>query len=163
MDWLTGMLQAWGQDRLKLDAHTGYSSVSTFARIFEGATGRAGHKILCADLSGRSWGVEFMVRRMDPIYRDALIAKFSLPAKPDGTIWTDKDIARKFNVPVETFRTRVKRAKRHIRRELKASKQAKEKGRFEPSSCDLITESKTAGIQPASSSSALPQSRESNR
>jgi len=118
MDWVTGMLLAWGHDRMKLYAHSGYSSESTFARIFQGSVGKPEHKILCADLSGRSWATEFKVMALAPIYRDALIVKFALPAKDDGTLFTEKDMARKLGVPRETFRTRVRRAKQRIRHEI---------------------------------------------
>ena len=114
MNYLTGMLQSWGRDRQRLYTHTGYPTESVFSRIFEGTSGKPGHKILCADLPGKSWETETYVMHLPEKYRDVLIAKYALPAKPDGTMFTAREIALNMDISLFCFRKRVTRARQKL-------------------------------------------------
>ena len=117
MDWVTGALISWGNDRIKFDTHTGYSSTNTLARIFEGSVGKPGHRILCGDMKGASWRMEVVVMHLDPSYRDALIVKFASPRSDDaGKYYTNHQLAQNYlGISKEAFKSRVRRGKQIVR------------------------------------------------
>lgn len=122
MNEVTGALINWGAERIKLYEHSGYSPESVFARIFQGQAGKPSHRILCADLTGRAWRIEIIVMHLEPIYRDALLAKFAIPPKPDGTLYSNREMAGKLNISRHAYLMRIRRAKKLFREELKRKK-----------------------------------------
>jgi hypothetical protein len=102
-------LRFWGRQFQKVLLDEGYADRSAIDRIFEGIAHLNGHNILCREMHEDAYRVHRRIVQMVAIYRYALIANYCVPPKPDGTLFTRRELARYLDCSLETYKKRVQR------------------------------------------------------
>lgn len=108
-------LVRWGEWQARVLQTNGYPPSSSTGRIFEGGTRpREGHRVLIPDMPDDVARIHAAWRELRQIYREALFGKYALCMREDGTLLTDREVARMIGIPRDTFRSRVRQARSMI-------------------------------------------------
>lgn len=108
-------LVRWGEWQSRVLETHGYPPSSSTGRIFEGGTRpRPGDRVLIPDMPEDVARIHAAWRELREIYRTALFGKYALCMKEDGTLLTDREVARMIGIPRDTFRSRVRQARSMI-------------------------------------------------
>ncbi len=107
-------LRHWGPRYRRILESTGFSSFSVFAGLFEGNSGVFTSRVLIPDMDGFSWKVNGWVWSIPTDYAWALVARYSLPPRPDGALYEHKEVAYALNITPSAYAKRLSRAKKKI-------------------------------------------------
>lgn len=112
---LKAELNRWGR---WLETHymsKGYRTMDTIVAAMMGrGGGNAGHVILCLDMPTDIYATHGRVLRLPEHEQDAILIKFAVKLKPDGQLWTDRELCLTAGIDLESFQKRVNRALRRI-------------------------------------------------
>ena len=118
---IEGELRYWGPRYRRILLSEGYSSFSPFAGLLEGRSGKFTAKILIPDMTERAWEVNHGVWTLPTDYAWSLVARYCLPPKENGAMYSDHEISIALHCSPECYRKRLARARVKLQQRLFAT------------------------------------------
>ena len=113
---LEGELNRWGRWIERHFDYEGYPGVNIIESYLQGrGGGTGGHKILCLDWPSGIYAIHRRLLMVVPdAEREALWMRYCVRLKPDGTLWSETEIALRAGIDIESWRKRIWRAKQRL-------------------------------------------------
>lgn len=112
-------LDRWADWQIRFGECTGYPKGSSLSRLFTATRdGPRGARILIRDMPSSVAQTHRAWSRLGDIFKQAIELKFCLPPRPDGTMRTDREVARALGISRDAYRNRIQRGKRMLAQQL---------------------------------------------
>ena len=111
-----GDFKYWGYYKGRQCAADGYPAGATIKEIMAGSVPRPGHRILVKDMTPRAWDINGRIMQLPSEQIEALIGRYCLPVKANGTRYEADEIATAIGVSVRTYHRRLTDARVQYRR-----------------------------------------------
>jgi len=108
-------LNQWGRWIEGHYDYKGYPSIDIIERARIGSGGGSqGHKILCLDMPAGIYATHARVLRLPEAEQDAILIRYCVKIKDDGTFWTITDLCIRAGIKLQSFNQRLWRARQRI-------------------------------------------------
>lgn len=112
---LESELNRWGRWIESHYDYQGFPTVNILEAMRTGSGGGTlGHKILCLDMPEHIYCVHGRVLRLPEAEQEAVLIKYCVKVKEDGTLWTKAEVCLRAGINPESFEQRLWRARRRI-------------------------------------------------
>ena len=112
-------MRYWGPRYARILLSSGFSGFNIFADLLSINDQPKGHRVLIPDMTPRAWKVNKLVWSIRPVeYAWALVARYALPPKEDGQLYSASEIAMALGWKPGQYRQRVVRARKKYQKKL---------------------------------------------